>query len=395
MELGRSTDIAQGIGDEARILGPSVSAKVFDSTTEAAIIGTDGIPKQGQTAVLDFGELGTIRIISIDKDFEAINFSANTNCGYYISENARNKNGGTIDFNGLDQAKLAQAAKGAGAAAGKGITLQWNTDHLELISDGKVVGKTAAMTLNGSSAITPEFFDPADNTISLGKVTITPGRGATLDPDSFMNYKGNEASTNAEIFSSGLTYNGYDTKTKNFDPNVEGETGNVYKPGVPDDPGTPGTPGGPGSETTKGKGLVLQIGDSSQEYDRLEIIIDDMHTNAMGTLDKDGKVTSSIADVDVSTQDKAQEAVDVIKDAINYVSNGRGRLGAYQNRLDHTGNSLSVTTENIQNSESIIRDTDIAEEMMGYVKNNILLQAAQSMLAHANVVPEGVLQLLH
>ena len=99
--------------------------------------------------------------------------------------------------------------------------------------------------------------------------------------------------------------------------------------------------------------------------------------------------------VDDSTQDKAQEAVDVIKDAINYVSNGRGRLGAYQNRLDHTGNSLSVTTENIQNSESIIRDTDIAEEMMGYVKNNILLQAAQSMLAHANVVPEGVLQLLH
>lgn len=394
VELARSTDVDHS--GTPRILGPSVSATVINTATEASVTGSNGIPKKGQTAVLDFGELGTIRIICTGNDFTENEFKGNTNCGYYISANAPDKNGGAIDFAGLDKAKLAQAAKSAGVAANKGITLQWNTDHLELISDGKVVGKTATMVLSGSSAINPEFFDPADNTISLGTVTITPGgAGAALNKDSFMDYNGNENPTNAESFSSGLTYNGYDTKTKNFDPNVEGKTGNVYKPGVPDDPGTPGTPGGPGSETTKGKGLVLQIGDSSQEYDRLEIIIDDMHTNAMGTLDKDGKVTASIADVDVSTQDKAQEAVDVIKDAINYVSNGRGRLGAYQNRLDHTGNSLSVTTENIQNSESIIRDTDIAEEMMGYVKNNILLQAAQSMLAHANVVPEGVLQLLH
>lgn len=119
-----------------------------------------------------------------------------------------------------------------------------------------------------------------------------------------------------------------------------------------------------------------------------------MHTNAMGTRDESGKLTASIYDIDVGTQKGAQEAIGVIKDAINYVSFGRGRLGSYQNRLDHTENNLSAMSENIQSAESNIRDTDIAEEMMGYVKNNILMQSAQSMLAHANIAPQGVLQLL-
>jgi flagellin len=69
-------------------------------------------------------------------------------------------------------------------------------------------------------------------------------------------------------------------------------------------------------------------------------------------------------------------------------------LGATQNRLEHTANNLSVMTENIQDAESTIRDTDIAEEMMSYTKNNILVQSAQAMLAQANSVPQGVLQLL-
>ena len=65
-----------------------------------------------------------------------------------------------------------------------------------------------------------------------------------------------------------------------------------------------------------------------------------------------------------------------------------------QNRLDHTINNLSVMQENIQDAESTIRDTDVADEMMAYTKNNILIQSAQAMLAQANQVPQGVLQLL-
>ena len=84
----------------------------------------------------------------------------------------------------------------------------------------------------------------------------------------------------------------------------------------------------------------------------------------------------------------------MIKAAINKVSSTRGDLGAVQNRLEHTINNLSVTTENMTAAESRIRDVDMAEEMMAYTKNNILVQSSQAMLAQANQIPQGVLQLL-
>ena len=132
-----------------------------------------------------------------------------------------------------------------------------------------------------------------------------------------------------------------------------------------------------------GNELTLQIGDTSDSFNQLNVKIQDMHASSLG-----------IDAIDISTQDGAQAAVDVIKNAINIVSDVRGTLGATQNRLDHTINNLSVMTENIQDAESTIRDTDVADEMMAYTKNNILVQSAQAMLAQANQVPQGVLQLL-
>ena len=143
-----------------------------------------------------------------------------------------------------------------------------------------------------------------------------------------------------------------------------------------------------------GKGLELQIGDTSDDFNQMTVGIGDMHVDAMGTQNKNGTVTSSIKDISIAKQGDAQAAVQVIRDAINYVSGVRGDLGAIQNRLEHTGNNLSVMAENIQDAESTIRDTDVADEMMKYVKNNILVQSAQAMLAQANQVPQGVLQLL-
>ena len=134
--------------------------------------------------------------------------------------------------------------------------------------------------------------------------------------------------------------------------------------------------------TGKG-GLTLQIGDTSASYNKLDVTINDCHTGALG-----------IADLDIGNQTDAADALKTIKDAINYVSDVRGTLGATQNRLDHTINNLSVMQENIQDAESTIRDTDVADEMMAYTKNNILIQSAQAMLAQANQVPQGVLQLL-
>lgn len=132
-----------------------------------------------------------------------------------------------------------------------------------------------------------------------------------------------------------------------------------------------------------GQGLKLQIGDTAEEFNKLTVSVGDMSSKALG-----------ISDVDISTQDGAAKAIDKIKTAINTVSSTRGDLGAVQNRLEHTINNLGVTTENMTAAESRIRDTDMAEEMMSYTKNNILIQAAQAMLAQANQVPQGVLQLL-
>ncbi len=138
-----------------------------------------------------------------------------------------------------------------------------------------------------------------------------------------------------------------------------------------------------GSGTASSGGLTLQIGDTADPYNQMSVIVGDMHTKALG-----------IDGLDIGDQDGAAAAIETIRAAINNVSSVRGDLGAVQNRLEHTQNNLSVMAENIQDAESTIRDTDVAEEMMSYVKNNILVQSAQAMLAQANQVPQGVLQLL-
>ncbi|MGG0757791.1 flagellin [Brevibacillus laterosporus] len=98
--------------------------------------------------------------------------------------------------------------------------------------------------------------------------------------------------------------------------------------------------------------------------------------------------------VDISTQKAADKAITTINDALNKVSEERSKLGANQNRLEHTINNLGATAENLTAAESRIRDVDMAKEMMDFTKNNILTQAAQAMLAQANQQPQGVLQLL-
>jgi len=98
--------------------------------------------------------------------------------------------------------------------------------------------------------------------------------------------------------------------------------------------------------------------------------------------------------INVSTQKMADSAITAINDAIEIVSAERSKLGAMQNRLEHTINNLSTAAENLQAAESRIRDVDMAKEMMEFTKNTILQQAATAMLAQANMVPQTVLQLL-
>ena len=130
-----------------------------------------------------------------------------------------------------------------------------------------------------------------------------------------------------------------------------------------------------------GNGATFQIGATGAE--KLEVTGKSMTATGLG-----------VDAIDLSDQTKANQAIDTIKKAINKVSEFRANLGAQQNRLEHTINNLNVTSENITAAESRIRDTDMADEITAFTKNNILLQSAQSMLSQSNAVPQGVLSML-
>ena len=135
--------------------------------------------------------------------------------------------------------------------------------------------------------------------------------------------------------------------------------------------------------TVDGVSIALHVGESSADANAIAVQIKEMTSDTLG-----------VKGLDITTADTAKAAIDTVNDAIDSVSSIRSDLGALQNRLEHTINNLGVQTENITAAESRIRDVDMAKEMMNYTKNNILVQASQAMLAQANQVPQGVLQLL-
>lgn len=133
--------------------------------------------------------------------------------------------------------------------------------------------------------------------------------------------------------------------------------------------------------TVNNNSVSLQIGANDGQTTAMSI--GDMSASALG-----------VDEVDVSTQEGAEEALTAIEDAVNEVSSQRAKLGAYQNRLEHTIDNLETSSENLTSAQSRIRDADMAEEMTEYSQNNVLTQAATSMLAQANSQNENVLTLL-
>ena len=131
--------------------------------------------------------------------------------------------------------------------------------------------------------------------------------------------------------------------------------------------------------------MGLHVGADADETNKITFTIDSMTAAGLGV--------KGLNLVD-TTGAKATYAIDTIAEAISKVSAQRSSLGAIQNRLEHTINNLDNVVENTTSAESQIRDTDMAEEMVEYSKNNILAQAGQSMLAQANQATQGVMSLL-
>ena len=304
---------------------------------------------------------------------------------YSLAEQSAN---GTYD--GTDRTQLQKEVKALKNEIDR-IADSSNFNGTELLNGDLATGTTFAVNETGSSGQNKSTINltiTADGTQTMGDVTFaiaaSAGKvGAAIDNDGnvtiSVDKKDYTAAEIQELLSKATV--GSQTKADVADAiksaSVSG-TG-IKKLGT----GASLAKTSTAKATLPGKALKLQIGDTGEAFNQLSVSIKDCHVEALG-LDK-----MSIAD-----QDGAKAALEQIKSAINYVSDVRGTLGATQNRLEHTINNLSVMQENIQDAESTIRDTDVADEMMAYTKNNILVQSAQAMLAQANQVPQGVLQLL-
>lgn len=127
--------------------------------------------------------------------------------------------------------------------------------------------------------------------------------------------------------------------------------------------------------------LKLQVGSNSG--DNFIVDLSDVRSKELG-----------ITDLNLSTQVDSNDAIDIIDEAISTIVSERSKYGSYQNALEHIIKNVDNASENLQNAESRITDTDMAKQAMKLAKNDILIQASQSMLAQANNLPQGVLQLL-
>ncbi|WP_071433940.1 flagellin [Angelakisella massiliensis] len=342
---------------------------------------------------LEAGKTVTIKTVNGDSGADGISVDSNGNVTLSLKAEA----GRTITQADIDDiiknATLPESAKGLSIKIDKNIEIETKgTGDVVQVNAAEVKDATNATAkdngkltnVDGGKANLVFTADKAGvntSTITISN-TDTTAEGAVTgtNGDVALNLDADKEYTAAEI--NALLREGNAGVTVSFDGAIKGS---AFLTGGSGNDATYqlGNDGTAGAGLASGGGLTLQIGDTADSYNQLEVSVKDMHVASMG-----------LSGIDISTQAGAKAAVEVIKEAINYVSDVRGTLGATQNRLDHTINNLAVMQENIQDAESTIRDTDVAEEMMSYTKNNILIQSAQAMLAQANQVPQGVLQLL-
>lgn len=150
-------------------------------------------------------------------------------------------------------------------------------------------------------------------------------------------------------------------------------------------------------DTSTGRTMEINSGSLGALVNGTSTLAVTQTASSAATFNPDGTIlaqASTVMGVDITTQSAANAGITTVNNALEKVSAERSKLGAAQNRLEHTIKNLDTSAENLQASESRIRDVDMAKEMMNFTKNNILSQAAQAMLAQANQAPQGVLQLL-
>ena len=240
-------------------------------------------------------------------------------------------------------------ADGSAATVGGGAAGSITIKGGDVVSDGT---KTLTAMKDGANAAGADGIDDNDSTV------ITAGKAYQLQTAEIVKASSIGTDTAAEVKGTNKNDN-YATATTTFTL-TKGAVS--YKDAL---------------------SFNLHVGADADMTNKITVNIDSMNSAGLG-----------VKGIKADTEQDATYAIDAIADAISTVSSQRSSLGAVQNRLEHTINNLDNVVENTTTAESRIRDTDMAEEMVNYSKNNILAQAGQSMLAQANQSNQGVLSLL-
>ena len=240
-------------------------------------------------------------------------------------------------------------ADGSAATVGGGAAGSITIKGGDVVSDGT---KTLTAMKDGANAAGADGIDDNDSTV------ITAGKAYQLQTAEIVKASSIGTDTAAEVKGTNKNDN-YATATTTFTL-TKGAVS--YKDAL---------------------SFNLHVGADADMTNKITVNIDSMNSAGLG-----------VKGIKADTEQDATYAIDAIADAISTVSSQRSSLGAVQNRLEHTINNLDNVVENTTSAESRIRDTDMAEEMVNYSKNNILAQAGQSMLAQANQSNQGVLSLL-
>ncbi len=346
-------------------VGPSISGTV--GGVDVAATNTPASPASAEIAATDFGGLADGTSYDFVVSYKDATGAAQTKT---ISVTAGADDKATA-------AAFQTAFEGdADLSALFDVAIDATTGDVTITSTNDAASITGVAEDSATATITPTLNDavPASTSYDLSG-TFAAGDTITIGNETYT-YDTNADGSDGKTFKDLTTLKAAVDKNGNYEIDITTPT-NVT---VTDKAAGAAAPAAAaGGKTT----IALHVGESSSESNTINVEIDAMSSGTLG-----------IDQIDITTVDGAKAAIDTVNTAIDTVSSIRSSLGALQNRLEHTINNLGVQTENITAAESRIRDVDMAKEMMAYTKNNILVQASQAMLAQANQVPQGVLQLL-
>lgn len=336
----------------------------------------------GEKQLLD-GSSG-VSGVSDDTDTTFLKATADTSAGTYAVAVTTAAERATVSA-GTDQTGLLAAAE---TLTINGVTIQLNAglDQNGVVSRiNEFTGETGVVAdIDGTTTRVRsiEFGTAADISIvsDAAAAATSSGFGTTLLTDTGVNIAGTIDGTVA-------------SGTGNLLTSVSGaSTGLVVQLGEDGADPTQTVTGAQGNVTITNNSLIFQIG--ANQNQTASIAINSVEATTLG-IGVAGNQFNSLNDIEVTSFDKAQDALSIIDAAIDEISNIRGTLGAFQaNSLESIANNMRTTLENTINAESVIRDTDFAEEISKFTNNQILVQAGTSVLSNANSTTESILSLL-